>query len=163
MRATGLNHVSISARDLAESVRFYTEVFGMEPIPTPTFGFPVQWLRLGDLQLHLFERDDPAPVYHHVAIDVDDFAAAYRKASELGIHDATAFGSEIYELPDGAVQMYLRDPAGNLVEVDWPDVGTLDRGVLPEIRRLADVVEQAEGAEAATLYLRLHGQRAGGG
>ena len=47
MRATGLNHVSVHARDLEESVRFYTEVFGMEEIPAPDFPFPVRWLRLG--------------------------------------------------------------------------------------------------------------------
>ena len=57
MRATGFNHVSIHAIDLEESVRFYTEVFGMERIPTYTFAFPVQYLRLGDLQLHLFQRE----------------------------------------------------------------------------------------------------------
>jgi catechol 2,3-dioxygenase-like lactoylglutathione lyase family enzyme len=30
MRATGFNHVSIHARNLDESTRFYVEVFGME-------------------------------------------------------------------------------------------------------------------------------------
>ena len=46
--------MSIAAADLEESTRFYEEVFGMERIPTPTFADPVQWLRVGDLQLHLF-------------------------------------------------------------------------------------------------------------
>ena len=41
--------------------------------------------------------------------------------------------STVRELPDGAVQMYLRDPAGNLVEINWPDVTTLDRSVVPDI------------------------------
>ena len=54
VRATGINHVSISASDLEESTRFYEEVFGMERIATPIFDTPVQWLRVGDLQLHLF-------------------------------------------------------------------------------------------------------------
>ena len=54
VRATGINHVSISATDLETSTRFYEEVFGMERIPTPIFETPVQWLRVGDLQLHLF-------------------------------------------------------------------------------------------------------------
>ena len=36
MRATSLNHVSIHAYDLGESVRFYTEIFGMQRIPEPT-------------------------------------------------------------------------------------------------------------------------------
>ena len=57
VRVTGINHVSIAARDLEESTRFYVEVFGMEPIATPIFETPVQWLRCGDLQLHLFLDD----------------------------------------------------------------------------------------------------------
>jgi hypothetical protein len=48
--------------------------------------------------------------------------------------------------------MYLRDPAGNLVELDWPDVTTLDRSVLPELRKLADTVEQTPEGLRATLY-----------
>jgi YD repeat-containing protein len=56
-------------------------------------------------------------------------------------------------LPDGSVQMYLRDPAGNLIEIDWPDVTTLDRSLLPELKRLADTVPQTGDAQRATLYL----------
>jgi catechol 2,3-dioxygenase-like lactoylglutathione lyase family enzyme len=155
LRATSFNHVSVHAVDLEESVRFYTEVLGMERIPTYTFAFPVQYLRLGDLQLHLFQRDTPAPQFHHIGIDIDDFEAAYLKAKELGIHDSEAFFSDIYELPDGSVQMYIRDPSGNLVELDWPDVTTLDRSVLPDFKKLADTVEQTPEGLRSTLYLRL--------
>ena len=152
MRATGFNHVSVSARDLAESVRFYTEVLGMEPIPTYNFGFPVQYLRLGDLQLHIFERGEP-PQYHHFAVNVDDFEALYVRAKELGLFDDSTFASHVYELPDGSVQLYLRDPGGNLVEVDWPDVETLDTTVVTDLRKLGDRVPQTGDALRATLYL----------
>lgn len=158
MRATGFNHVSIHAKDLGESVRFYEEVLGMERIPTYAFAFPVQYLRLGDLQLHLFERESPAPEFHHIGINVDDFEAAYERAQELGILERDSFFEDMYELPDGSVQMYLRDPAGNLVELDWPDVTTLDRSRLPELKRLEDSVSQTGEALRATLYL----ERAGG-
>ena len=153
MRATGFNHVSLVAHDLERSVRFYTEIFGMERIATYTFAFPVQYLRLGDLQLHLFERDAPAPAYHHIGIDVDDYEEAYRRARELEILEKESFFSDMYELPDGSVQMYVRDPAGNLVELDWPDVTTLDRSVFPEIKKLADDVEQTPEGLRSTLYL----------
>ncbi len=145
MRATGFTHVSIGATDLEESARFYKEFFGMEEIPSPDFSSPVRWLRVGRLQLHLFLDEDPAPARHHFALDVDDFEAAYRKAEEMGVRDGDHF-STVRELPDGAVQMYLRDPAGNLVEVNWPDVTTLDRGVIPEIHKIG-------GDPEAALYL----------
>lgn len=158
MRATGFNHVSIHARNLEESVRFYVEVLGMEPIPTYNFAFPVQYLRLGDLQLHLFERDSDAPRFHHIGINVDDFEGAYLRAKELGILERESFFEDMYELPDGSVQMYLRDPAGNLVELDWPDVSTLDRTVVTEIARLADERPQSAEALRARLYTPLEGQ-----
>ena len=153
MRATGFNHVSIHAHRLEDSVRFYEEIFGMEKIPTYNFAFPVQYLRLGDLQLHLFQREAPAPVYHHIGINVDDFEETYRRANELGILDNQAFFEDIYELPDGSVQMYIRDPAGNLVEIDWPDVTSLDRSALPAFKRLEDTVPQTGEALRATLYV----------
>jgi catechol 2,3-dioxygenase-like lactoylglutathione lyase family enzyme len=151
VRATRFNHVSIVADDMKESVRFYTEVFGMERLPSPDFGTPVEWLRLGDQQLHLFQRDTSAPEFHHIALDVDDFEAVYSKVRELGVGDNT-LGPDVRELPDGAVQMYLRDPAGNLVEVDWPDVRTLDRSIVTDVRKLDDEVQQTDEARAATLY-----------
>jgi len=153
MKATGFNHVSIHAVDLEKSVRFYTEVFGMEKIPTYNFAFPVQYLRLGDLQLHLFQRDADPPAFHHIGINVDDFETAYELVQLLGIAEKDSFFEDMYELPDGSVQMYLRDPAGNLIEIDWPDVTTIDRSRVPDIRKLDDSVPQTGGALRATLYL----------
>jgi lactoylglutathione lyase len=135
VRATGFTHVSIGARDLEESVRFYGDFFGMEEIPSPDFPGPVRWLRAGGLQLHLFYDEGPAPLGHHFALDVDDFEEAFRRAEELGVRDGDRY-SAVRELPDGAVQMYLRDPSGNLVEVNWRDVSTLDRGLIPDIRKV---------------------------
>jgi YD repeat-containing protein len=153
MRAIRINHVSVSARDLTESARFYTELFGMELLPTPMFGVPVQWLRLGQQQLHLFQSDSPAPAYHHLAIDVDDFNDVYRRAKERGIIDGDAFGASMRHHPTGWVQLYVRDPAGNLVEVNWPDATTLDADVLAASTPLADERPQTGDAAVATLYL----------
>ncbi len=49
--------------------------------------------------------------------------------------------------------MYLRGPAGNLTEIDWQDVTTLDRSLLPKLKRLADSVPQTGDALRATPYL----------
>ena len=153
MRATRLNHVSVSANDLDESALFYEELFGMERIPTPRFDRPVQWLRLGENQLHLFLRDADAPRFHHLALDVDDFEGVYLKAKELGALDFETQGAAIREHPSGWVQMYLRDPAGNLIEVDWPDAAGVDRSVVTDMRSLEEQVPQVGEAAEATLYL----------
>ena len=153
MKATGFTHTSVHAHDLDESARFYEEVFGMEEIPAPDFPFPVRWLRVGDLQLHLFQSDEVAPQGHHFGIEVDDFGAAYEKVKEVGARIGEGYFSKLYELPDGAVQMYLRDPAGNMVEVNWPDVSTLDRSVVTE--EIEKVAAETSEAMHATLYLKL--------
>ena len=144
--------MSIQAVDMEESVRFYTEMFGMERVPTPNFGNPVVWLQLGEQQLHLFVREGDVPRYHHFGIDVDDFEAVYRLAKERGLLDRRMGRDAIRSHPTGWVQMYLRDPAGNLVEVDWPDVSTLDPAVAREIGKLADSQPQTGDAARATLY-----------
>lgn len=144
--------MSVHADDLETSVRFYEEMFGMERLPTPNFGMNIRWLALGDQQLHVFERDVPKPEYHHFGLDVEDFEDVYLKARERGILDAETFSGAVRELPDGAVQMYMRDPAGNLVEVNWPDIGTLDRSIVTEIVRVADLQPQEGEAAEARLY-----------
>jgi YD repeat-containing protein len=156
VRVTRINHVSVSAPDLEASIRFYSEVFGMQRVPAPRFaGQPVAWLRVGDQQLHLFQREG-APRYHHFGLDVDDFEAAYARVRELEVRDDQTFLGGIFELPGGEAQMYLRDPAGNLVEIDWPDASSLDRSIVTDIVRLADLVEQGEENRGARLYTGWH-------
>jgi YD repeat-containing protein len=152
MRAIRFNHLSISARNLEDSVRFYEEMFGLERIATYNFGFRTQYLRCGPQQLHIFELEDSVPVRQHFALDVDDFEATYRAAKARGVLESETFHNCMYELPDGAVQMYLRDPAGNLVEVNWPDASTLDRSVVTEIRHISEERPQSAEALRASLY-----------
>ena len=62
----------------------------MERIPSPTFEDPVQWLRVGDMQLHLFLDDEALRrLAHHLGITIDDFDAAYEavkaRASDVGL------------------------------------------------------------------------------
>jgi catechol 2,3-dioxygenase-like lactoylglutathione lyase family enzyme len=150
VRATRINHVSISAADLEQSTRFYEELFGMERIPTPTFDSPVQWLRVGDLQLHLFQDSGDAPRRHHVGLTIDDFDGAYQAVKARA---ADTFGWRLVELPSGQVQLYFRDPAGNLIELNWPDADALDRSRYPELERLSDHIPQSPQARKAVLYL----------
>ena len=146
MRATGFTHISISSRDLDESVRFYENFFGMEEVPSPEFSSPVRWLRVGNLQLHLFLDEGPAPDRPHFALDVDDFEAAYLKVQEWGIQVASGNYSTVRELPGGEAQMYINDPAGNLVEINGRDAAALDLAVIGETRKIG-------GPREAVLYM----------
>lgn len=157
MAQTALNHVSVVANDLERSVRFYEEVFGMETIPTPNFPFDGQWLEMAEgNQLHLFDLETPAPQYHHFGVVAGDPEAVYREAKQ---RDAlTDFSDDeesprMYELPDGSLQMYVEDPAGNVIEVNWPDVGTLEESLQEQIIDRDDLVPQTGAAAEATLGL----------
>jgi catechol 2,3-dioxygenase-like lactoylglutathione lyase family enzyme len=155
MARLAVNHVSVHAEDLATSTRFYVELLGAVPIPTPRFGSPVQWLALGAQQLHLFVRPGVrAPAYHHLGITVEDFHEVLRRVRALHATDPGAIARPLSRLPDGAVQLYVRDPAGNLVELNWPDADTLDPAVVGELRVLADHVPQTADSLRATLFHR---------
>src|SRR4051812_15454979 len=153
MSATRINHVSVHAPALATSVAWYEDLFGARRIATPNFGMPVQWLAIGDTQLHLFQRDTDAPSHHHFAFAVDDFPPVYRRAGELGAYDHEAFGHHFFELPGDTAQLYLRDPGGNLVEVDAPRLSALPEEILADRKRLADVRPQDDENLRARLYL----------
>ncbi len=150
-----INHVSIGAQNLEDSVRFYAEIFGAQLIDTPNFGYPVQWLRLGDCQLHLFERQAPAPTYHHFALWVDDFEAVFTATRARGLHDARTMGAHLTELPSGQIQLYIRDPGGNLVEVNSADARALSEDIRKELVRLEDREPQNDANRRAELYLSM--------
>ena len=154
MHATRINHVSIFANDLEESARFYEVLFEAKRLPTATFPTgPVLWLKIGNQQLHLFESAGSEPTLrHHFGMDVDDFDAVYEKAKELGVLDTDAFDAALRGHPMGWVQLYLRDPAGNLVEVDCPDASALAAETLAEMVELETMARQVGDATVATLY-----------
>jgi catechol 2,3-dioxygenase-like lactoylglutathione lyase family enzyme len=154
--AAGLNHVSVSSTDFDASIRFYSELFGAEPIPTPNFGFQVQWLRIGEQQLHLFQREVDAPTHHHFAITVtiEDLERIYERAEAMQAIDRRTFGHHIRELPGDCAQLYLRDPAGNLVEVDALGASRLSPALSERMERLTDVQPQGPENQRATLFLQ---------
>jgi catechol 2,3-dioxygenase-like lactoylglutathione lyase family enzyme len=155
MVAKGLNHVSVSAQDLDVSARFYGELFGAEPIPTPNFALPVQWLRMGEHQLHLFQREGAPPTHHHFAVTatIGDLESIYQGAARMGAFDREAFGHHLYELPGDTVQLYLRDPAGNLLEVNALGASRAPEAMRAEMKRLADVRPQSPENQRARLYV----------
>ena len=148
-----INHVSVNATDLQESVDFYVELLGAEPLQTPNFGLPVQWLALGRTQLHLFERELEPTSHHHFGITVDDLEPVYRAAEARGAFDDQAFSHHLVELPGDIVQLYLRDPAGNLIEIDAPGVDRLPADLRARLKQLWDFHPHTEEQMRARLFV----------
>ena len=148
-----INHVSINALDLQESVDFYVELLGAELLPTPNFGLPVAWLGLGRTQLHLFEKDLTPTSHHHLGITVDDLEPVYRAAERRGAFDREAFGNHLVELPGDVIQLYLRDPAGNLVEIDSPGADRLPDDMRSLLKQLWDFNAHTDEQMSARLFV----------
>ncbi|MBI4662061.1 MAG: VOC family protein [Verrucomicrobia bacterium] len=120
MKHYELNHVAIHVKDVEKSCEFYRTVLRLEPIPRPAFTFPGAWFRLGISQeLHLIgNRSDP--VYagnrsNHYALRVDDLTPWERHFQELGVKYLPRRAR-----PDGALQMYVADPDGHVIELFIP-------------------------------------------
>jgi lactoylglutathione lyase len=142
--ALGLNHVTVVTVDLDESERFYADLLGAEREASPNFGPAVRWLRIGDAQIHLLESDAGGGGIGHVGVTVDDLAPVYERAKALGALDPVVNGHYLWELPDGVAQLYVRDPSGNLIEVNARDASSLPEAVRQDLRPLASVQPQDE-------------------
>ena len=119
------NHAALNTRDVAASVRFYTQVLGFHEVPRPSFSFGGSWLyREGlGMMLHLIHDEqfvDSTPAIetrrHHLAFRVDDFDDAKQKMAVHGIACVER------KLPDyGYRQLFFHDPDGNVIELgEWP-------------------------------------------
>ena len=159
---TRYTHVSIQADDLEESVEFYRTAFDMDLIPTPNFEEPLQWLRCGEIQLHIVENDAEAPTFNHHAVHVDDFEATYRAVMDHDTAECVAIPivdagfvdghPPVYVLPNDEVQLYIRDPAGNMVEVDAPSADDIDESVVQNMVERADVTPPGPDEPWAGIY-----------
>ena len=116
MKLEGVHHVSLNVEDVETARRFYVEVLGLEEIPRPPFPFPGAWLRSGGQEIHLIaEANHRAPEGQHFAFRVADLGAAAAELAALGVK----VGGPI-DVPGAGRQAFLRDPSGNLIELNEP-------------------------------------------
>jgi catechol 2,3-dioxygenase-like lactoylglutathione lyase family enzyme len=123
MPALGLNHYNIRAgQPLIARVRdFYVDVVGLHEGWRPPFDFPGHWLYAGDAAVvHLVELSTsqssapPPSTLDHVAFTCTDIGAFEARLASLGIEfrKAAVPGSRLQ-------QLFLKDPAGNGVELNF--------------------------------------------
>jgi catechol 2,3-dioxygenase-like lactoylglutathione lyase family enzyme len=141
-----VNHLAVPVDDVAQATAFYEELFAARVVPSPAFSVPVSWVMLGNLQLHLVQRAGHATSAYHFALSIESrehFEALYHRGGRDGLFERELLDHHLYEAPGGVVQLYLRDPSGNVVECDYPDVRDLDTTIVADIRRWADLNEQS--------------------
>jgi catechol 2,3-dioxygenase-like lactoylglutathione lyase family enzyme len=113
MRVSAIHHHSVVVTDLSRARAFYRDVLGLREIAAPpNFGGRVAWFALSDQQLHLLHAAHAEPRgERHVALHVDDAAAAGRELAARGI--AVEPGGPI----PGAERIFIHDPDGNRIEL----------------------------------------------
>jgi catechol 2,3-dioxygenase-like lactoylglutathione lyase family enzyme len=124
-----IDHVTLVVKDLEASRQFYCDLLGMQEMDRPNFSFAGSWFQAGATQIHLIlEHDESGPAgentsiqqrssrNHHFAFEVEDGQAAAAALQERGI----PLVSGPKHRPDGAVQVFVNDPDGYVVELTSP-------------------------------------------
>lgn len=109
--------MSINVEDVDAALAFYVDTLGLTVRPDrPDFGFGGAWLDAGGQQVHLIQGTSPPNHGQHFALAVADLGSVVGELREQGIEvsDPVRVGT--------GLQSFLRDPAGNQVELNQPAV-----------------------------------------
>lgn len=140
-----LDHYSVRTTDLARAMRFYEDALGFYSGPRPPFTFPGAWMyttpgadeSAGRAIVHLIGDDNARGGSSTGGLDHIAFAASgigelharlerhaivfrERKVPALGVH-----------------QVFLKDPDGVTIELNYADAGDIAAGQLSIDRRSA--------------------------
>ncbi|MEM9886622.1 MAG: VOC family protein [Bacteroidota bacterium] len=119
-KITNINHVTLVVDQLEKAAAFYEKEMELEVIPAFVFDYPTAFFKINEeQQLHLTEWEDAQSFRGHVCFTVDDFNSFFWRMKDLGIIDTQPWG-KVRQLPFGVMQMFIRDPSGNLVELSSP-------------------------------------------
>ena len=117
-----LDHFNIRTRKLADTVRFYEDILGLEKGARPNFAFPGAWMYSeGKPVVHLVDISPTAEAQkpdsgcvHHVAFVSRGFDAMRQRLQSKG----TPF--EARQVPGGDLwQIFVNDPNGVMIELNY--------------------------------------------
>ena len=113
-----IQHVNVNVDDLDAAIPFYRDVLGLSLDDTPDQGFRCQFFRIGSTpqQIHMNEMRDERQFRGHFCLVVPDFMGVFKRAKACNAIDLKAWG-KVRQLPNGKMQMFVRDPSGNLIEI----------------------------------------------
>ncbi len=132
-KATKINHVALVVNNLEEACKFYENELGLEPIPAFLFDYPTAFFKFNEeQQLHLTEWEDVYSFRGHICVQVDDINSLFFRMKELGVIDIRPWGN-VRQLPDGAIQLFVRDPSGNLVELSSVPGAPIDQAIFEDV------------------------------
>jgi catechol 2,3-dioxygenase-like lactoylglutathione lyase family enzyme len=116
LKITAIDHVQMTVprAQEAECLAFYREILGLPEIPKPgeLRARGGAWFQAGDIQFHIGVDPEPSGrSKRHVCFLVPDLAAARAEAVGKGV------AIEGEGAADGLSRFFIRDPAGNRIEI----------------------------------------------
>ena len=112
-----IQHVNVNVDDMDAAIPFYRDILGLELENTPDQGFRCQFFKIGaEQQIHMNEIHDERQFRGHFCLVVPDFMGVFQRAKARNVIDVKAWG-KVRQLPNGKMQMFVRDPSGNLIEI----------------------------------------------
>ena len=114
-QVAGVHHVALIVDDLDAAYNFYENVLGFKALPRPDFGFDGKWYEVGGQQIHIFPGETAAG-RHHLALQVTDLEAVATTLEAAGV----PVRRSMY-FPGAGHQVFIKDPAGNRIELNEPD------------------------------------------
>jgi catechol 2,3-dioxygenase-like lactoylglutathione lyase family enzyme len=120
MKLSKLEHYNIETVKPEQTVRFYTEVLGLENAPhrRPDVGQPGTWIYVGDvaaIHINFVEVDQSGKTgaIDHVAFEGHDYLAFCQHLRNLGIEFETVESPTL-----NLAQIYVIDPNGIRIEIN---------------------------------------------
>jgi lactoylglutathione lyase len=125
-----INHIAITVANLQETVRFYTDIIGIDTIANPFNDGKHVWLGIGPkAALHIIDKSllpagAPAQMTYskgnHLCFSVEsvDAIMALLKKHSISFEDYAGKKGGFNLRPDGVKQIWFQDPEGNWIEIN---------------------------------------------
>jgi catechol 2,3-dioxygenase-like lactoylglutathione lyase family enzyme len=138
MKTQGLFHVAIKTGDLDATIKFYSDILGLEQAPRPDFGFPGAWLGVpGEAAIiHIYAggpaRDANGRVPHgtgsldHVSLTVSGWDECLARVKARGLDWRAQVIPSI-----NLWQIFVFDPSGVMLELTFD--GNKENRPVPEL------------------------------
>ncbi|VAX38959.1 Lactoylglutathione lyase [hydrothermal vent metagenome] len=126
IQVESIDHVTLVVKNLEQSRKFYVDLLGMKEVSRPHFDFEGSWFQAGETFLHtILEYEETGPAGNtvsqeltisrtqHFAFILNDPQGAVAHLQKEGV----PIVSGPKQRPDGAIQVFIQDPDGYVIEL----------------------------------------------